>query len=262
MGADDPDAPRPFPYLALGIRPHKPGVAPGPSCVAVLADIGRRHLLVDPQTGRPLFTGHPDGQAPDKHPTGWLGADRANNGSVPEGWVLPAKALGYEPVFDYKENDLGHQATHEGAVLVDGTWYSPSIMRPPTRSTRPATTSPAASTPTPTPAASRPARTTPCEPSSARPTSTATRPASSSTPARHPAGPASRSAPPSSATSSPTASCPPAPSAGDPRCRSRSSSPARHAERLHPADHHDRPRDPPQAPAAPRPPEPPRWQAV
>lgn len=131
MGADDPDDARRFPYLAMGIRLHKPGFAPGPNCIAVLADIGRRHVLANPVTGQALFTGHPDGQTPNKHPTNFLGADRAYNGSVPRGWVLPAKALGYDPVFDYKDKDLGHQATHEGAVLVDGTWYSPSIMRYP-----------------------------------------------------------------------------------------------------------------------------------
>lgn len=126
IGADDPADQRRFPYLALGVRLHRPGHSPGANCVAALDDISRRHLLADPETGLPLPEGtHPDGQVPDKHPTGWLGADRAYNGSTEDNWVMPVLALGYQPVFDYKENDLGDQGSHEGAVLVDGTLYSP-----------------------------------------------------------------------------------------------------------------------------------------
>ena len=128
VGADDPADQRRFPYLALGVRLHKPGHAPGANCVAALDDMSRRHLLADPETGVALPAGtHPDGPSPNQHPTGWLGADRAYNGSTEDNWMLPVLALGYQPVFDYKEEDLGYQGSHDGAVLVDGTLYSPSI---------------------------------------------------------------------------------------------------------------------------------------
>ena len=59
------------PALVLGARLHRPGREPGTECVAVLADIGRRHLLADPITGAP-YPGdtHPDGPGPAPHPTG------------------------------------------------------------------------------------------------------------------------------------------------------------------------------------------------
>lgn|GEM_PF-388380 len=132
VGADNPADQRGFPYLAVGVRLHKPGHAPGANCVAALDDISRRHLLADPETDVALPAGtHPDGPTPDKHPTGWIGADRAYNGSTEDNWILPVLALGYQPVFDYKEEDLGYQGSHEGAVLVDGTLYSPSIRNRP-----------------------------------------------------------------------------------------------------------------------------------
>lgn len=131
-GADDPDDLRGFPLLALGVRLHRPGFSPGENCVAVLDDISRRHLLADPTTGVALPQGtHPDGPHPEQHPTGRLGADRAYNNSTEDNWILPVLALGYQPVFDYKEEDLGHQGSHQGAVLVDGTLYSPSIRNLP-----------------------------------------------------------------------------------------------------------------------------------
>jgi len=132
IGADNPSDARRFPFLALGVRLHRPGFSPGANCVAVLDDISRRHLLADPETGVLLPHGiHPDGPHPERHPTGHLGADRAYNNSTPDNWILPALALGYVPVFDYKDEDLGYQGNHEGAVLVDGTLYSPSITNRP-----------------------------------------------------------------------------------------------------------------------------------
>lgn len=133
VGADDPDDLRRFPLLAFGVRLHKPGHAPGPNCVEVLRDIRSRHTVADPVTGRPLFGfAHPDGPAADPHPAGWLGADRAYNNSKKDNWLLPALALGYDPVFDYPEDELGRPETHpNGMVMVDGTWYSPSIRSKP-----------------------------------------------------------------------------------------------------------------------------------
>lgn len=43
---------------------------------------------------------------------------------------MPARALGYRPIGDYKENQLGIQAEYGGAIMVDGTWYCPSMPQP------------------------------------------------------------------------------------------------------------------------------------
>jgi len=73
----------------------------------------------------------PDGTHPDpepaRHPTGWLGADRAYTYAAADTWALPVRALGYRPVMDYRDEDLGRQGSHAGMLLVEGNWYSPSI---------------------------------------------------------------------------------------------------------------------------------------
>lgn len=130
--SDGPAGPDHPPALVLGARLHRPGRAPGPECVAVLADIARRHVLAHPGTGAPYPAGtHPDGPAPAPHPTAWLVADRAHRGSPAERWALSVRALGYEPVFDYSPARLGVQAEHRGAYLVDGTWYRRTILAQP-----------------------------------------------------------------------------------------------------------------------------------
>ncbi len=43
---------------------------------------------------------------------------------------LPARALGYQPVMDYRDDQLGIQANTSGAILVEGTWYCPALPRP------------------------------------------------------------------------------------------------------------------------------------
>ncbi len=43
---------------------------------------------------------------------------------------LPARALGYRPVMDYRADQLGIQANSHGALLVDGTWYCPALPEP------------------------------------------------------------------------------------------------------------------------------------
>jgi hypothetical protein len=63
------------------------------------------------------------------HKTGWLGFDRACTQALPERFHLPARALGYQPVMDYKPGHLGIQANTSGALLVEGTWYCPPCPR-------------------------------------------------------------------------------------------------------------------------------------
>ena len=59
------------------------------------------------------------------HKTGWLGYDRAYTQALPTRFHLPARALGYKPVMDYRADQLGIQANACGALLVEGTWYCP-----------------------------------------------------------------------------------------------------------------------------------------
>ena len=64
------------------------------------------------------------------HKTGWLGYDRAYTQALPDRFHLPARALGYSPVMDYRDDQLGIQANTQGALLVDGTWYCPALPEP------------------------------------------------------------------------------------------------------------------------------------
>ena len=64
------------------------------------------------------------------HKTGWLGYDRAYTQALPGRFHLPARALGYQPVMDYRDDQLGIQANSGGAILVEGTWYCPALPGP------------------------------------------------------------------------------------------------------------------------------------
>ncbi|MEU5417838.1 hypothetical protein [Streptomyces sp. NPDC020667] len=96
-----------LPALVVGFTLDKPGHRPGPNAIHVLADVRRR------------------GHAP-----GFLAGDRAYNNAAPETFQLPARALGYRLVLDYRTDQLGIQAGHSGALMVEGTWYCPAIPRP------------------------------------------------------------------------------------------------------------------------------------
>jgi hypothetical protein len=61
------------------------------------------------------------------HKTGPLGYDRAYTAALPDRFHLPARALGYSPVMDYRADQLGIQASTGGAILVEGTWYCPAL---------------------------------------------------------------------------------------------------------------------------------------
>jgi hypothetical protein len=108
MGGDDPQAARTFPYLVAGMAPlHKPGHGPGANAVLALASIARR-----------------------SHPAGVAAADRAYSNEKPENFQLPARALGYELVLDYRVDQLGIQGSYAGALLIEGAWFCPSIPKP------------------------------------------------------------------------------------------------------------------------------------
>ncbi len=105
--ARPPGAPPAHPNLAAGLALTRPGEDPGGTGARVLASLAARG-----------------------HKTGWLGYDRAYTQALPERFHLPARALGYHPVMDYRADQLGIQANTGGALLVEGTWYCPALPEP------------------------------------------------------------------------------------------------------------------------------------
>jgi hypothetical protein len=95
------------PNLAAGLALTRPGEDPGGTGARVLASVAARG-----------------------HKPGWLGYDRAYTQALPERFHLPARALGYKPVMDYRADQLGIQANTGGAILVEGTWYCPALPGP------------------------------------------------------------------------------------------------------------------------------------
>ncbi|MFC1407591.1 MULTISPECIES: hypothetical protein [Streptacidiphilus] len=108
-GAPLPNAsanPDVIPALFLAMSIEKPSVTPGLVALEALC-------RVDP-----------------RFPRAKLAGDRACNDQKPENFQLPIRALGYDPVYDYAKDNLGLQGGVEGAILVEGTWYCPSMPKP------------------------------------------------------------------------------------------------------------------------------------
>jgi hypothetical protein len=105
--ARPPGAPPAHPNLAIGMAMTRPGQDPGGTGARVLASAAARG-----------------------HKAGWLGYDRAYTQALPGRFHLPARALGYQPVMDYRDDQLGIQANTGGAILVEGTWYCPALPEP------------------------------------------------------------------------------------------------------------------------------------
>ncbi len=95
------------PNLAIGLALARPGQDPGGTGARVLASAAARG-----------------------HKTGWLGYDRAYTNALPDRFQLPARALGYRPVMDYRTGQLAIQANSGGALLVEGSWYCPALPQP------------------------------------------------------------------------------------------------------------------------------------
>lgn len=93
-----------YPNLIVGIVLGRPGEDPGGTGVRVLASVRHRNWRA-----------------------GYLGADRGYTQALPEHFHLPARALGYVVVMDYKTADLGLQANSQGAVMIDGAFYCPAM---------------------------------------------------------------------------------------------------------------------------------------
>jgi hypothetical protein len=106
-GSDDPSRPQTFPSLVMGMATlHKPGRYPGRQAVRALASVHDRG-----------------------HPARLLAGDRAYSSAKPEDFQLPVRALGYQPVFDYKVDQLGIQGSYNGMLQVEGAWYCPAIPK-------------------------------------------------------------------------------------------------------------------------------------
>jgi hypothetical protein len=105
--ARPPGAPPATPNLAIGLALARPGEDLGGTGARVLASVAARG-----------------------HKTGWLGYDRACTAALPGRFHLPARALGYSPVMDYRADQPGIQASTGGALLVEGSWYCPALPEP------------------------------------------------------------------------------------------------------------------------------------
>jgi hypothetical protein len=105
--ARPPGAPPAHPNLAVGLAITRPGEDPGGTGARVLASAAARG-----------------------HKPGWPGYDRARTQALPERFHLPARALGYQPVMDYRAGQLGIQANTGGALLAEGTWHCPALPEP------------------------------------------------------------------------------------------------------------------------------------
>ena len=95
------------PDLAIGLALARPGEDPGGTGARVLASMAARG-----------------------HQPGPLGYDRAYTQALPGRFRLPARALGYHPVMDYRAGQPGIQANTGGAILVEGSWYCPALPGP------------------------------------------------------------------------------------------------------------------------------------
>ncbi|WP_329245394.1 hypothetical protein OIE43_21255 [Streptomyces pseudovenezuelae] len=103
-GTPNPDV---LPVVVLGAALDKPGHRPAYNGLKILNRLRER------------------GYKP-----GYLAGDRAYNNSEPDEWQLPVRAMDYKPVYDYREDQLGRQAGTQGAILVEGRWYCPSMPEP------------------------------------------------------------------------------------------------------------------------------------
>jgi hypothetical protein len=105
--ARPPGAPPATPNLAIGLALTRPGEDPGGTGARVLASVAARG-----------------------HKAGWPGYDRAYTQALPGRFHLPARALGYQPVMDYRDDQPGVQANSQGALLAEGSWYCPALPGP------------------------------------------------------------------------------------------------------------------------------------
>lgn len=104
-GPSEPGDNHEMPYLIVGMAVlHKPGTAIARHTETILRSLNERG-----------------------HPADLLGADRLYTNLKPDTFALPARAYGYWPVIDYRDDQLGIQGQVEGAILVEGRLYCPKM---------------------------------------------------------------------------------------------------------------------------------------
>ncbi|MCH1865295.1 hypothetical protein [Nocardioides sp. CFH 31398] len=108
MGQNHYDRPADFPLLAAAISLDEPSRRVAENAIACLSSIRDR--------------GHPAALLITD--MGYFANQKA------EKFHLPARALGYGLVGDYKKGFTGIQATHKGVITVDGGRYCPSMPAP------------------------------------------------------------------------------------------------------------------------------------
>lgn len=105
---NDPGGAPEFPLLATGIAFDKPGHNVAANATLVFTSMRERGM-----------------------PVGVAVGDRAYwPNSQPDKLQLPLRALGWRNVNDYREDQLGIQASHGGGIMVEGDWYCPSMPKP------------------------------------------------------------------------------------------------------------------------------------
>jgi len=108
MCANEPGVAPDFPLLVLGMSLDTPAARVGENAVIAAQSIIERG-----------------------HPAGICAADRAYfPNSIAEKYQLPMRALGYQLIGDYRDDQLGIQAQLNGALLIEGSWYCPSTPQP------------------------------------------------------------------------------------------------------------------------------------
>ena len=104
-GNDQPQLNPDFPSLVIGMAPlHRPSTGVAQNAMTALASIAGRG-----------------------HPARWLAADRAYTHALADEFQLPARALGYDLVLDYRVDQLGVQGNYAGALHIEGAYYCPAI---------------------------------------------------------------------------------------------------------------------------------------
>jgi len=104
-GNDDPSHDHAIPPIVMGMAPlHRPATNVGQNAITALTQVAERG-----------------------YPAGWLAGDRAYTHAQPDEFHLPARSLGYQPVLDYRDDQLGIKDSHAGAVMIEGAWYCPMI---------------------------------------------------------------------------------------------------------------------------------------
>lgn len=102
--SSDPDQPRSVPNIVIGFNPHLPSSGFATAAAETLHDIAGRGAGLD-----------------------HVVLDRAYMATRPDVLRTPLTNLGVKLVADYPTNRLGVQAVSGAGILVDGTWYAPSL---------------------------------------------------------------------------------------------------------------------------------------